>query len=662
MYTIDDTACNSCAGGFHVNDEEKTREELEAELSELRERLSELERSEKELQRVRRSLQQGAEALSTVLESSHDILTVVKSDGTVVYVSPSIERATGYRLEELAGINGFDLVHPEDVDSLSQEFFAGLNEPGCVIHLDFRYRHADGSWHNMEAQGINLSDNPVVSGIVITARDITDRKTMELALAEREKYMRTLIENITDVILILDRKGKLTFISSSLANVLGYEPSQYIGHDPLAYFTEALHPDDIQKVMDFVSDSLRTPGLSETIEFRVLHADGSERTIETRANNLLEDPVIQGVVSTMRDITEKKRVQETIAARERYYRSLIRNAADMVTVLDENFKFQWGSPSAARITGYGPEDVYGKGILDFLHPDDVESARHEYEILLANPGMIFTGERRFRHKDGLYHWHEAIMTNLLQDPYVQGIIVNSRDITERKIIEEMLLASNRELDSFATTVSHDLRTPLSLIEGYAQLLRAEGNTEEENEAYLKSIIIAARRMDEMTESLLGYAQAGQAEGTVSPVEPLDIVSDILFEHSVEIEKNNVDIVLGEEFPTLEVDRFKLRQVFTNLIDNAVKYLAHTDRPRIEIGSQADENTATFFVRDNGPGLDPALKDDIFQPFKRFSTSRSPGLGIGLSTVKRAVEGWGGRIWVESEPGKGATFFFTAPMG
>jgi PAS domain S-box-containing protein len=645
-----------------MNDGEKTREELEGELSDLRRRLSELEPSEKELQRVRKALQQGAEALGVVLENSHDIFAIMRPDGTVGYLSPSAERASGYRIEELSGVNAFDFVHPDDVDYIYREFSKGLESPGNAINIELRYRHTDGSWHTMEAHGINLADNPVIAGMVLAARDITDRKTVEQALAERERYMRTLIENITDVILILDRKGELTFISSSLASVLGYEPNQYIGHDPLVYFAEALHPDDVQKVMDFVADSLRMPGLSETIEFRVHHEDGSQRTIETRANNLLDDPVIQGVISTMRDITEKKRVQETIAARERYYRSLIRNAADMVTVLDENLTFQWGSPSAGRITGYGPEDAYGKSILDFLHPEDVDPARHDYDILLANPGMIITGERRFRHKDGVYHWHEAITTNLLHDPYVQGIIVNSRDRTERKLMEEKLLASNRELDSFATTVSHDLRSPLSLIEGYAQLLRAEGNTEEENEAYLKSIITAARRMDELTESLLGYAQAGQAEGTVVPVEPLDVVSDILFEHSVEIEKKNMDIILGEEFPTLKVDQFKLRQVFTNLINNAVKYVGNTPRPRIEIGSQTDQSMVTFYVRDNGPGLDPGLKEEIFQPFKRFGASRSPGLGIGLSTVKKAVEGWGGRVWVESEPGKGATFCFTAPLG
>jgi signal transduction histidine kinase len=111
-----------------------------------------------------------------------------------------------------------------------------------------------------------------------------------------------------------------------------------------------------------------------------------------------------------------------------------------------------------------------------------------------------------------------------------------------------------------------------------------------------------------------------------------------------------------------VDQFKLRQVFGNLVNNAVKYVAGTQRPRIDVGTRAGSGEVIFYVRDNGPGLEPGALDEIFQPFKRFSTAGTPGLGIGLSTVKRAVEGWGGRLWVESEPGNGATFYFTAPVG
>jgi len=515
-----------------TEEREKTKEQLGEELEALRRRVDELEQAEDELRRVKNALQQGMEALNLVLESSPDILGILRPEGTIGYLSPSVERITGYQVEKLSEPDAFDLIHADDREGLFEAFSAGLQAPGPTMKAEFRYRHADGSWHIMETQGINLTDNPAVSGMVVSARDITDRKRIEL----------------------------------------------------------------------------------------------------------------------------------NIAAKERYYRSLIRNAADMVSILDKDLCFKWGSPSASRITGYGPMDIYGKPILSFIHSDDAEQARKDHGYILQNPGMTLAVERRFRHKDGSYHWHEAILTNLLDDPSVEGLIVNSRDISDRKLMEEELLESNRELDSFASTVSHDLRTPLSLIEGYAQLMRAEGNTEEELDAYLKSIIAAARRMDELTESLLEYAQAGQPAGAATLVEPLDVLSDILFEHSSEIEDGGIEVILGEIFPTIKVDRFKLRQVFTNLVNNAVKYLAATAQPRIEIAAQSDQGIATFFVGDNGPGLDPVLKDEVFLPFKRFSPSASPGLGIGLSTVKRAVEGWGGRIWVESEPGKGATFFFTAPLG
>ena len=513
-----------------MDDKEKTKEELIAELTGLRERVSILEHADAELQRVRKALVQGAEALNVVLENSNDILAILRPDGTMGYISPAVEKATGYRLEELGGVYAFDLIHPDDTGYLLKTFSSGLESPGRTINVEFRYRHSDGSWHTMEAQGINLRDNPTVNGMVLTARDITDRKNIEQELQRSEGY----------------------------------------------------------------------------------------------------------------------------------YRSLIRNAADMISVLDTDLTFRWGSRSSGRITGYTPADIYGRSFFDFTHPDNTDDARKALDFTARNPGVPRYIEFRFLHADSSYHFHAAMLTGL-DEPSVQGVIINSRDISERRLMEDELLASNRELDSFATTVAHDLRTPLSLIEGYAQLMQAKNNSEEEKEAYLRSIISAARRMDELTESLLGYAQAGQPAGAVSPVEPLEVISDIILEHSSILESTGIDVILGEEFPTINVDTFKLRQVITNLVNNATKHLTDSPHPRIEIGSQTDGGLATFYVRDNGPGLEPELKDEVFLPFKRFSSSNSPGLGIGLSTVKRAVEGWGGRVWIESEPGKGATFYFTAPL-
>ncbi len=642
-----------------MEDKEKSRERLIEELEEARKRLSELQRSDRELQRTQEALTLGVDALRVILENSNDLVIVLDTDGKIAFVSPSLERVSGHKPDELIGSNAFDFVHPDDAEGFKDIFSEGIKSPGRVMKVEFRYRYADSTWHDIEAEGINLLENPAISGVVFTARDVSERKRMQEALEESEDYLRSLVENTLDVVTVIDGDGTIRYLSPSLQHTFGYSPDEFIGKEP-QMFMQLIHPDDAQKLADFIASSLERPGISDPLEFRAIHKDGTERVVETIANNLLDDPAIRGSIHTFRDITERKRADEALRRRERYFRSLIRNATDMISILDEDLNFVWGSTGAARATGHTADDIYGENFLDYVTAERLEWTRDFFDELKREPMATRTLEGPFRHSDGSYHYHEAIVTNLLDEPSVQGIVINSRDITERKLMEEQLRASNRELDAFATTVSHDLRNPLSLIEGYAQLMRAESIPGEEKEAYLKSIIAAARRMDELTEALLQYAKAGEAAGEAVSVEPLDVVSDILFEHSDSIEKNNIDVVLGEEFHPIRVDPLKLRQVFTNLVSNAVKYVTDSPRPRIEITSEKNADLITIYVRDNGIGMEPGLKEEIFLPFRRLGSSKSPGTGLGLSTVKRAVEAWGGTVWVESEPGEGATFFFTAP--
>lgn len=358
--------------------------------------------------------------------------------------------------------------------------------------------------------------------------------------------------------------------------------------------------------------------------------------------------------------SDTSRDDGTLQRSEHYYRSLIRNAGDMITVLNPDLTLRWGSRSSGRITGYASMELYGKTLKDLIHPEDVDRVAGILEEAKEKPGASLYYEHRFRHADGSYHVHEAIVTNLLDDPSVKALVVNSHDISQRKKMEQELLARNQELDAFAYTVSHDLRTPLALIEGYAQLMRAEDTTDLEKEGYLKSIIAAARRMNDLTESLLEYAQAGQPGGEIAPVDPVKVINEVLSDQAFALELENIEVRVEDGLPEILVDSLKLRQVFANLLSNAVKYIAEYAHPRIEIGAKKDMGTVTFHVHDNGPGIEPGLLEEVFQPFKRFGGSTSYGKGIGLSTVKRAVEGWGGEVWVESSQGQGTTFFFTAP--
>ncbi len=406
---------------------------------------------------------------------------------------------------------------------------------------------------------------------------------------------------------------------------------------------------------------LRRRGKSSTYDVAIVRPDGERRILRVYASpRFAQDGSFLSALSVFSDVTELKKAEEELRRRERYFRTLLHNAADMITILDEDLRFVWGSRSTATITGHS-EALYGMRLLDFIHPEDREASRRDIEFILSHPRTPHHVVRRFRHSDGSYHYHEAILNNLLDDPTVRGIIINSRDITERKLMEQQLIARNRELDSFATTVAHDLRTPLSIITGYAQLLQYDDLSEEERQAYVANIARAAQRLDEFTASLLEYAQAGRPEGKMTAIDPREVVLEALAERASDIDCGGIEVVVAEEMPRILADPVRLHQVFYNLLDNAIKYVTGAESPRIEIGASHAGGQATLYVQDNGTGIDRHHLEDIFLPFKRPDRDDRCGLGIGLATVKRAVEAWGGKVWVESSPGEGATFFFTAAV-
>jgi PAS domain S-box-containing protein len=764
-----------------MEDYDKTKEQLQEELEELRQHVAELEAKDKERRRMKDALEQGIEPLQTLLEDSLDIVASLNADATVKYISPSVERMTGYKPEELVGKYIFDFIHPDDLKSLLNDFMEGIEIPGFTQKREFRYRAKDGSWRSLETMGINLLDDPAVAGVILTGRDVTDRKSVERALKDNEEKYRALIESQAvgisevdrqerfifanqvahdifgvlpggligrsledftdeenyavileqtkqreagkqstyDVEIIrpdrekrslritasprLDKDGKLTAIMAVFSDIterkraeeelreseeryrliydqlgeaiftyapdltliginkkacelVGYDEAELLGRNVLEL--SILHPDDFRE-SEFDLQALFSEGKSVTDELRFTRKDGTVLICEVTGAALHDqEGNIIAITNVARDITESKEADKTLRQSERYYKSLIKNAGDMVTVLNEDLTIRWGSPSTARITGYKAEDTFGKSVLDFIHPDDVGKMKIIQQFIMKNPGVPKFIEDRFRHRDGTYHHHEAIVNNLLDDPSVEGIIINSRDITARKLVEEQLKVRNVELDAFAYSVSHDLRTPLSLIEGYAQLIQSDDTTEAEMREYLDNIIVAARRLDVMTESLLQYAQAGQPEGNVVSIDANKVVREVLLERAETINTKGVEVVLGE-LPTILVDEYKIRQVFSNLVENAIKYIGDNPRPRIEIDAERAGDIATLYVRDNGIGMNQEAREEAFLPFKRFGSAAVTGLGIGLSTVKRAVEGWGGKVWVDSKPGEGSTFFFTA---
>jgi light-regulated signal transduction histidine kinase (bacteriophytochrome) len=252
----------------------------------------------------------------------------------------------------------------------------------------------------------------------------------------------------------------------------------------------------------------------------------------------------------------------------------------------------------------------------------------------------------------------------------EGILEGAAaDITDRKILEEKLTEKNKELErsnqdleSFAYAASHDLQAPLRTIAGFLSLIQRRyapqlGNRGEE---LVERSVAAAARLTQLVQDLLAFSRASSQDLQLQETDLGALVAEVVADLHADTEESGASIS-GGQLPTLAVDRTKVRQVFHNLISNAIKFRREGVAPEVSVTAENDGGEWTFAVSDNGIGIDPELVGKIFQPFKRLhAEDKYPGTGIGLSIARRVVERHGGRIWVESAPGEGSTFYFTLP--
>ncbi len=254
--------------------------------------------------------------------------------------------------------------------------------------------------------------------------------------------------------------------------------------------------------------------------------------------------------------------------------------------------------------------------------------------------------------------HEIEAVNSLREG-VTHIIVKKQKEEIRKLNFD-LQALNKDLESFNYSVAHDLSAPLRGITGFARILK-DTNIDTLNEDGRRSLDIiqrSAKEMNNLITDLLSYSQLGRGRFQTSYVDVLSLVENILENFNIENEFPEIRIIVDKELPPCQGDRIMLFQLFSNLIDNAIKYSVKTTNPQVEIGFKTENNEVIYFVKDNGIGIDPKLTDRIFNLFLRLTGDEYPGTGVGLATVKKVIEKHDGKIWVETMPGKGSCFYFT----
>jgi PAS domain S-box-containing protein len=388
----------------------------------------------------------------------------------------------------------------------------------------------------------------------------------------------------------------------------------------------------------------------------------------------------KGTRQRQRLIADLQRSEEAAREARDLLQTTISSIGDGVITTDTSGKVVSLNPVAQSLTGWEQEEAKGKPLDEIFTITDEETgaaavnpaskALHEGSVV-GLPGQTTLTARDGRHvpiEDSAAPIRAANGT-------VTGVVLVFRDVTRRREAEraeknaaaelarhsELLERTNAELQDFAYAASHDLREPLRTITAYTQLVQLRGGAQldKKNAECLQFIVAAADRMSLLIDALLDYSKAGEViNKPLSALRMEEVLANVVSNLNGSIEENHAAITY-DPLPAIMGDRTHMEQLVQNLIGNALKY-RRQDAPRVHIAARESGGEWIFSVSDNGQGIPAQHQTQIFELFKRLHGQQYPGTGIGLATCKRLVERYGGRIWVESESGKGSTFFFTLP--
>ena len=603
----------------------------------------------------------------------------------VSYMSPQAKDLLGYPPERWIESTDLylELAHPDDVER-AESAVEQANREGTPLDLDYRMRHADGRWVWVHEEAVLIRDDDdrprYWQGFML---DITERRSAEEALRAAEERYRALVERIPAVVYAeaLDADVERLYLSPQVEAIVGYTAEQWKAAP--GFWKSHIHPDDLPAVLRINARANRS-GEPYVAEYRFRRPDDTYIWLHDEAVRVFgEDgePLFwQGVLF---DITERTRAEEQLREAEERFRTIVEQSPAVIytqeidpeTGLSET---TYISPRNEELIGYTMEDIRDDPRLwtSLIHPDDRE------RVLAADrdtntTGDTFSMEFRMIAKDGRVIWvqDEATLVRVGDGPpYWQGFMV---DISERKGAEEQLaraLEVEREAsrrlraldemkNTFLQAVSHDLRTPLAAILGLAVTLE-RGDVEldpEDSRDLARRIADNARKLERLVTNLLDMDRL--ARGIVTPKLHPTAVGGLVRRLLAESELIGGARLHTDIQPvTIHIDSAKVERIVENLLANTARHTP--SNAQIWVSVRPQDCGALILVEDDGPGVPAELRDTIFEPFQQGpdAPQHSPGVGVGLTLVKRFAELHEGRAWVEERPGGGASFRVLLPDG
>lgn len=505
--------------------------------------------------------------------------------------------------------------------------------------------------------------------------------TLNLELARREDFLNKIIETVPEAILVVDQNGRIIKINQRVGRLFGYTLKQLQGQSIEILMPESLRNRHVAFRKEYYENAEpRMMGQGRDLDG--LRSDGSVFPLEIgMAPMWMEGDMF--VIVSMVDITERKRMERALkTTQEEFFRLITSNVKDYaIIMLDPEGRVLTWNEGAERIEGYKAKEILGRSAEIFYLQKDVEAGTFSKLLEIAKETGHYEGCGWRLRQDGSRFYTDLVITAMRDDEgNLIGFTKIDHDITERRKIQEELkllnsdlenrvhertaelAMANRELDSFAYAVSHDLRAPLRAMMGFSEALIEDfgGQIPDEAQEYLSEISKASENMSELVDGLLALSRNTRGELHKNRFDISALAEEICQELILQGEGINAEYEI-EPGLMVEGDIRTLKIVLRNLLSNAFKYSADQEYPHVRFFHEQRSDGLVYCVSDNGAGFDMAHSDRMFKPFQRLHRQDEfPGIGIGLATVQRIIHRHGGEIYAFSSPGQGAEFYFTLP--
>lgn len=606
---------------------------------------------------------------------------MLDKDGYIKYANPAASELTGHAAQELVHKH-CSIFYPSGDDVIKAEY--ELNQAlkkGRVSFEGWKIKKDKTLfWSEITLSAI-YDEHKDHIGFSCTLSDFSEKKIRELEYKRSEERYRLMVASVRDyAIFMLDVNGYISTWNEGARRTKGYLADEIIGKHFSTFYTE----EDLKTGKPARELKIATAtGKYEEEGWRV-RKDGSlfwANVVITALFN--EENQLIGFGKVTRDLSERKATEEALRQSEERYRLLVEQVTDYgIFMMDEKGRIASWNEGARRINGYSADEIIGKYFSIFYPEEDIISGKPEHELKVARAEGKYEEEGWRLKKNRDRFWASIVITAVYNDA---GILIGfskvTRDLTERKkaerelresydkyrllaselrVANDELSAANEELEQFTSIVSHDLQEPIRTIKSFLQLIDIKLNEEQSSELklYIGKAIRSANRMRELIQNLLHYSQLSKVDIVKKEVNINDMFHEALQNLKSSLDASNAEIIIENDMTTIMGDRIQLVQLFQNLLSNALKF-TDSIHPQIKIKCTREGDHVKFSVSDNGIGIAEGDLNKIFEIFRRLNTKKDyPGTGIGLAICKKIVDRHQGRIWPESQPGKGTTFYFT----